>query len=81
MLGSKLICVPGSERVAMPKMKTHKGLKKRVKISARGKVVFKAANAGHLMSGKSGNRRRKLRKKSQVGGPIAQRMRIALLQG
>lgn len=60
----------------MPKMKTHKGLKKRIKISARGKVLFKAPNTGHLMSGKSGARRRKLRRTSQMSGPIADRMRL-----
>lgn len=46
----------------MPKMKTHKGLAKRVKITANGKVRFKSANSGHLMSGKSGGRCRSLRK-------------------
>lgn len=45
----------------MPKMKTHKGLAKRVKITARGKVKFKQSNMGHLMSGKPGKRRRRLR--------------------
>ncbi len=46
----------------MPKMKTHKGLNKRVRISAGGKVKYKKSNMGHLMSGKSGSRRRRLRK-------------------
>ena len=46
----------------MPKMKTHKGAKKRVKVTATGKVRYKSANANHLMSGKSGNRCRNLRR-------------------
>lgn len=46
----------------MPKQKTHKGLKKRVKVTARRKVLHKASFSGHLMSGKSGNRCRRLRK-------------------
>lgn len=50
------------EDAAMPKMKTHKGLAKRVKITATGKVRYKKANSGHLMSGKSGGRCRSLRK-------------------
>lgn len=58
----------------MPKMKTHKGLKKRIKITARGKVMASAPNKGHLMSGKSGNRRRKLRRKILLSGPNAKRM-------
>jgi len=50
----------------MPKMKTHKGLAKRVKITATGKVRFKKANSGHLMSGKSGRRCRSLRKPAML---------------
>ena len=42
------------------KMKPHKGLLKRVKVTARGKIVRRKANKGHLMSSKSGNRRRRL---------------------
>lgn len=44
----------------MPKLKTHKGLAKRVKITASGKVKHKRAGMGHLMSGKSAKRRRRL---------------------
>ena len=62
----------------MPKMKTHKGLKKRIKVSARGKVRHRKANSGHLMSGKSGNRRRSLRQPGQLEGAIEKRIKIAL---
>lgn len=58
----------------MPKMKTHKGTKKRMKLTANGKVKHKTANAGHLMSGKSGNRCRSLRKPSILKGAIAKRI-------
>ena len=37
----------------MPKQKTHKGLKKRVKVTATGKIKHKKSGAGHLMSRKS----------------------------
>jgi large subunit ribosomal protein L35 len=50
----------------MPKLKTHKGLKKRVKVSPNGKIKRQKAFAGHLMSGKSGNRKRDLRKKTLI---------------
>ncbi len=50
----------------MPKLKTHKGLKKRVKVSSKGKIKRQKAFKGHLMSGKSGNRKRKLRKKTLI---------------
>jgi len=62
----------------MPKAKTHKGLKKRVKVSATGKVKHKPSFAGHLMSGKSGRRCRRLRKATILHGPMAQKIRIAL---
>ncbi|MCK4660226.1 MAG: 50S ribosomal protein L35 [Phycisphaerae bacterium] len=62
----------------MPKMKTHKGLKKRVKITARGKVRFNKSFAGHLMSGKSAKRRRSLRKPSFIIGKNARKIKAAI---
>ena len=44
----------------MPKQKTHKGLRKRVKVTASGKIKIKRAGAGHLMSGKNAKRRRNI---------------------
>ncbi|MGQ9649975.1 MAG: 50S ribosomal protein L35 [Phycisphaerae bacterium] len=46
----------------MPKMKTHKGLGKRVKVTARGKVKRRKAFTGHLLSGRPGRRLRRLKK-------------------
>lgn len=46
------------------KMKTHKGVKKRFKVSATGKVSHKRCGSSHLNSHKSGKRIRRLRKKS-----------------
>ena len=62
----------------MPKMKTHKGLRKRVKVTSKGKVRYKSANSGHLMSGKSGDRCRSLRKPKTLGGAIAKVIKIKL---
>jgi|GEM_PF-315131 len=67
-----------SGRLTMPKMKTHKGLKKRVKLTAKGKVRYKSANSGHLMSGKTGNRCRSLRKAKTLNGAIAKVIRVKL---
>jgi len=50
----------------MPKQKSHKGIKKRMRLTRTGKIVRKHANAGHLMSGKSGRRRRRLRRSAAV---------------
>lgn len=62
----------------MPKMKTHKGLAKRVKVTARKKVIRKMSCAGHLMSGKSGQRKQRLRKKVAFEGGFAFRALRAL---
>jgi large subunit ribosomal protein L35 len=50
----------------MHKPKSHKGIKKRMKLTGGGKILRKRANAGHLMSGKSGQRRRRLRRAGLV---------------
>src|SRR5258707_80103 len=50
----------------MPKLKTHKGIKKRFKVSATGKVSHKKCGSSHLMSHKSGKQVRRLRKKVQL---------------
>ena len=62
----------------MPKMKTHKGAQRRIRLTAKGKVRHPRPNAGHLLSGKSGNRRRRLRKPAILQGAVAKRIRIAL---
>ncbi len=46
----------------MPKLKTHKGLLKRVKITGRGKVKYKKPGKQHLNSHMSGQKLRKLRR-------------------
>jgi large subunit ribosomal protein L35 len=48
----------------MPKLKSHKGLLKRIRITGRKKVTFHKSHAGHLRSGKGGKKLMKLRKKN-----------------
>ncbi len=62
----------------MPKMKTHKGIKKRVRITATGKVRHRRSNTGHLMSGKSGNRCRSLRRPAVLKKAFTARIKEAL---
>ena len=57
----------------MPKQKTHKGLAKRVKVTAKGKVLRKRTFGGHLMSGKSGQRRRRIRRSAVLTKADAKR--------
>jgi len=64
----------------MPKMKTHKGMKKRFKVSATGKVKHKRCGSSHLNSHKSGKRIRRLRKKASLNVSAEnRRIRHALL--
>jgi large subunit ribosomal protein L35 len=66
--------------MTMPKLKTHKGMKKRFKVSANGKVQHKRCGSSHLMSHKSGKRVRRLRKKSTLNvAAETRRIRTALL--
>ncbi len=65
----------------MPKLKTHKGMKKRFKVSANGKVSHKRCGSSHLMSHKSGKQVRRLRKKSILKVTAeAKRIRFAVRQ-
>ena len=65
----------------MPKIKTHKGMKKRFKVSATGKVLHKRAGSSHLMSHKSGKQVRRLRKKSTLDvAAESRRIRAAMLE-
>ena len=62
----------------MPKLKTHKGLKKRIKIGAKGKVTRSKGGKSHLMSGKSGRKKGHLRKKSGVSPAFSKITKRAL---
>ncbi|MFN7803514.1 MAG: 50S ribosomal protein L35 [Planctomycetaceae bacterium] len=55
----------------MPKQKTHKGIKKRYKLTATGKAKHRKSSRGHLLSGKSANRKRHLRQDGIVSGTLA----------
>src|SRR5207248_6782498 len=71
--------IVAEECATMPKLKTHKGMKKRFKISANGKVLHKRCGSSHLMSHKSGKQVRRLRKKSTLRvSAEAHRIRRAL---
>ena len=59
----------------MPKMKTKKSLLRRIKVTGTGKLMRMREGRRHLMSGKSGNRRRKLRKPAPVRCPASKTRR------
>jgi large subunit ribosomal protein L35 len=64
----------------MPKQKTHKGLKKRVKITASGKVKYKGPYGGHLMTSKSAKRRRRIGKPAIMIPVMAEKIKLMLNQ-
>jgi large subunit ribosomal protein L35 len=55
----------------MPKMKTHKASKKRFRVSAGGKLKRSQAGKKHLLSHKTGKRKRHLREKVVHPGKLA----------
>jgi len=58
----------------MPKMKTHKGAKKRFVVSSTGKVKHKHCGTGHLAWRKTTKQRRQLRGSSVVSDVDAKRI-------
>ena len=46
----------------MPKMKTHSGTKKRVKVTGTGKFIVKHSGTSHIMTKKSKKKKNMLRK-------------------
>lgn len=55
----------------MPKQKTHKGIKKRFTVTASGKAKCRSPFRGHLLSHKSGKRKRQNRCDTVLIGPNA----------
>lgn len=52
----------------MPKLKNHKGVSKRFKVSGTGKVRYKRAGKRHLLTSKNRGRKRKLKKSGTATG-------------
>jgi len=67
--------------MAVKKLKTKKALLKRVKISKTGKVLRKKAGKSHLLSSKTANRKRRLRKTVQLPDAYKKMVKRALPYG
>ncbi|MCD4831771.1 MAG: 50S ribosomal protein L35 [Anaerohalosphaeraceae bacterium] len=65
----------------MPKQKTHKGLAKRVKVTASGKIKARKSFAGHLMSCKNAKKRRNLRQSMTLSSSVTGRIKALLGKG
>jgi large subunit ribosomal protein L35 len=62
----------------MPKMKTHKGTKKRFRVTANGKVKHRSAGTSHLAARMSKKRRRRLRGTTVLAAVAAKKIIRAL---
>jgi large subunit ribosomal protein L35 len=62
----------------MPKMKTHRGTAKRMRLTGSGKVRRGSAGASHMMRGKPARRLRNLRKSTIVNDADAKRLKRLL---
>ena len=66
---------------AMPKQKTHKGSKKRFRVTANGKLKRRQAGKKHLLSHKTGKRKRGLRSTVIQTNKLARKYAIAMGEG
>ncbi|HSX17825.1 MAG TPA: 50S ribosomal protein L35 [Candidatus Saccharimonadales bacterium] len=62
----------------MPKLKTHRGTKKRVKVTKTGKLTHRHARLNHFLEKKSAARKRRLAHKESFEGQQAKNIRRKL---
>ena len=62
----------------MPKMKTHKGTAKRIKLTSTGKLTRRRAFSNHMLSKKSKSRKRNMNTTAGVAGSMAKNVKRAL---
>ncbi|HLV59573.1 MAG TPA: 50S ribosomal protein L35 [Natronosporangium sp.] len=62
----------------MPKMKTHTGMGKRVRVTGSGKLIKEQANRRHKLEHKSSRRKRRLAGTVPVAGADLRRVRKLL---
>ena len=62
----------------MPKLKTHKGTAKRVKITGSGKLTRERAFGNHILAKKSKARKRNMKTDAVVNGKIKKNIKTAL---
>jgi large subunit ribosomal protein L35 len=62
----------------MPKLKTHKGTAKRMKLTGSGKVTRRRAFGTHLLAKKSKSRKRAINTSATVTGAMAKNVKRAL---
>ena len=69
------VCTKGKQMSKNSKNKTHKGARKRIRVSAKGKLMRRRAFGSHLLTKKSANKKRRLRKAVEVDAQDTSRLR------
>ena len=62
----------------MPKLKTHSGTKKRVRVTKTGKLLHRHARLNHFLEKKRGSRKRRLSRVETLHGSSARNIRRKL---
>ena len=62
----------------MPKMKTHRGAAKRIKVTGSGRLRRRKANKSHILEKKTSTRKRRLGKMAEVDGANSKAIRKQL---
>ncbi len=63
----------------MPKLKSHRGAKKRFKVTGGGKVLRHHSMCSHMLTKKSTKRKRKLRQSAEVPGKMGRNVKQMIL--
>lgn len=58
----------------MPKLKSNRGVVKRVKVTGSGKVARRRTGKSHLLTGKARGRKRRMRRPALASKPDARRI-------
>lgn len=62
----------------MPKLKTHKGTAKRIKLTSTGKLTRQRAFGSHMLAKKSKSRKRAIKTTAEVSGSFAKNVKRSL---
>ena len=62
----------------MPKLKTHKGTAKRIKVTGSGKLVRERAFGNHILAKKSKSRKRNIKTSASIDGKIKKNVKKTL---
>ncbi|MGL4425431.1 MAG: 50S ribosomal protein L35 [Cetobacterium sp.] len=65
----------------MPKMKTHRGAKKRIKVTGTGKFVVKKPGKSHILTKKSRKRKNRLKKDTVITSTLVKHLKGLLPYG